>query len=174
MALNKQLEHDAITDTLTGLFNRRRLPDLYEKRLQQCGQQKEFIGFILLDIDHFKQVNDRFGHQDGDRVLVALADQMRAFWRNQDADLFRFGGEEFGIITCHKDHQQLKEQILAFQQQTSTQPMHHSLRITLSVGAVIMPSQQCSDLDKAIAVADGLLYEAKNKGRDLCLIETLA
>lgn len=173
-ALNKQLEHDAITDALTGLFNRRRLPRLYEKRLEHCSQHDEFIGFILLDIDHFKQINDKFGHQDGDEVLVKLTECMRAFWLEWQADLFRFGGEEFGIIICHKDRPLLTETIKSFQHHISQQTLHHTRNITISVGAVIMPSQNCPDLDKAIAVADGLLYDAKNQGRDLCLIKSLA
>lgn len=172
-ALNKQLKQDAITDALTGLFNRRRLPRLYEKRLEHCSQHDEFIGFILLDIDHFKQVNDQFGHQDGDQVLVTLAEQMESFWLDFRADLFRFGGEEFGIITCHPDAQILIDRIRQFQETISHQPLHHTSNITISVGAVVMASDQCPDLDKAIAEADGLLYEAKNQGRDLCLIKTL-
>ena len=172
--LNKQLKQDAITDALTGLYNRRRLPRLYEKRLDQCSQQDEFIGFILLDIDHFKQVNDRFGHQDGDQVLIKLADFMTSFWQEWQADLFRFGGEEFGIITCHDNPQKLIEQIQRFQKATGHQKLHHTSNITISVGAVLMPSKHCPDLDKATAIADDLLYEAKNQGRNLCLINTLS
>lgn len=171
--LNKQLKQDAITDALTGLFNRRRLPRLYEKRLEHCRQHDEFIGFILLDIDHFKQVNDSFGHQDGDQVLIALAKCMRDFWREWQADLFRFGGEEFGVIICHKSRQTLSEAIETFQKKIGHQTLHHSCNITASVGAVIMPSKQCPNLDSVIAAADNLLYAAKNQGRDLCLIEPL-
>lgn len=171
--LNKQLEQDAITDALTGLYNRRRIPTLYEERFDHCSQQDEFVGFILLDIDHFKQINDRYGHQDGDQVLVDLAKTMQGFWEPSAADLFRFGGEEFGIITCHKNQQELASRIHDFQQLIGQTSLHATQKITISVGAVIMPSQASIDLDSAIAEADGLLYDAKHQGRDLCLIKEL-
>lgn len=173
-ALNEQLKHDAITDALTGLYNRRKLPQLYENKLEHCSRLDEQIGFILLDIDHFKQVNDRFGHQDGDQVLIKLSEAMTRFWQDWPADLFRFGGEEFGIITCHKDRHELEKKIQTFQQHISNLSLHHSDNITISVGAVMMPSGQCPDLDQAIAVADGLLYDAKNRGRNLCYIRSLS
>lgn len=168
--LNKQLKLDAITDALTGLNNRRRLPRLFEKSQQECQGQ---IGFILLDIDHFKQVNDIFGHQDGDQVLIRLADAMRSYWQKWTADLFRFGGEEFGIIVCHDNAQVLAEAIHQFQQHISQQPLHRQQQITISVGSVIIPAGTDTDLDQAIALSDNLLYDAKNKGRNRCFVRQL-
>lgn len=172
-ALNKKLEHDSITDALTGLFNRRRLPKLFSDKLDSCGKEGETIAFVLLDIDHFKQVNDRFGHQDGDHVLAELAEKMREFWQGWNADLFRFGGEEFGIIVCHAEKEALKAQIRQFHRIIAEERLHHTLNITLSVGAVIQSALIPTNLDTAIAQADGLLYEAKNNGRNLCLIKEL-
>lgn len=172
--LNKQLEHESVTDTLTGLYNRRRLPQRFKDKLSLCQQSHRPIALVLLDIDHFKQVNDRFGHQDGDRVLAALAEKMRTFWLDWEADLFRFGGEEFGIIVCHQDKKTLTEHIHQFQKRIACEQLHPNCHITLSAGAVVLPSSGESEhtcsLDSAIAQADNLLYEAKNRGRNLCLI----
>lgn len=180
MALNKKLEHDSITDALTGLFNRRRLPALFDNKVQSCNEDNETVAFVLLDIDHFKQVNDRFGHQDGDNVLALLAEKMREFWRDTNADLFRFGGEEFGIIVCHTEKEALKAQIRQFHRMIAEKKLHPGCDITISIGAILLTGtsvvdgQAAVDLDTAIAEADALLYDAKNSGRNLCRIKDLS
>lgn len=180
-ALNQKLERDSVTDALTNLYNRRRLASLFANKLRQTSECGGTLAFVLIDIDHFKQVNDRFGHQDGDSVLTNLAEYMKTFWQDWNADLFRFGGEEFAIIATHEQQEALSLHLQEFHQMIAATELHPNCKITISIGSVLVRNPEAADkiptavnLDIAIAQADNLLYEAKNRGRNLCLYKEIS
>jgi diguanylate cyclase (GGDEF)-like protein len=162
-ASNKQLEKIAITDNLTGLFNRHKLDEILEKeksRFQRYGNQ---FCIILLDIDHFKQVNDNYGHQVGDEILTSFSNILLQNTRQNDV-IARWGGEEF-LIVCPEtnldDTFQLAEKL-----RITIQDHEFSIAKsqTASFGiADLKISESVSDL---ISKADQALYKAKNEGRN--------
>ena len=146
------------TDQLTGLYNRRFFFEHYQHRLQ--GQRH--TGLIMLDIDHFKQVNDRFGHQAGDRVLCRFCECVATQLRGEDL-FVRSGGEEFLILLPQIDEailQKVAERIRAAVEEMTPDPVP----ITVSLGTtMIKPGEE---VNVVLARADEWLYRAKRGGRN--------
>lgn len=161
-----KLEQQAATDELTGLFNRRHFIELAHAELDGLADGTQ-IGLALIDLDHFKQVNDKFGHAAGDRVLQTFATVGQACLREGDV-LARYGGEEFVLFLpdCDADRltsccERLRE---AF---ASAEPVGMSVnRLSLSAGMTLL--QPGADLDAALQQADQALYRAKDAGRNRC------
>ena len=112
-AANQELKLLATTDPLTGLWNRRQVDEQVQHGLDHANRYDEELAIILLDIDHFKAINDSFGHPIGDRVLVELAQRVRAQLRKSDG-LGRWGGEEFLVLMPHtsgEDARRLAEKL---------------------------------------------------------------
>ncbi|MSN25066.1 MAG: diguanylate cyclase [Geobacter sp.] len=156
------------TDHLTGLFNRRYMMDALDKEVQRCTRNGGFLSLIMLDIDHFKKVNDTFGHLQGDIVLQRVASQLQKELRNYDCAA-RYGGEEFIAILPDSS---LKESVfVADRIRLSLQALKFSgalspLNITASLGVACYPSEGVSSVDDFIKVTDDALYRAKNNGRN--------
>ena len=162
-ALNRALAHLSVTDQLTDLFNRQKLGEVFANELQRTRRFGQPFSVILLDIDHFKQVNDEHGHLTGDKVLVALARLMSAMTRETDV-VGRWGGEEFLTICPHTDQagarvlaEKVRSAIAAFDF-----PVVH--RVTASLG--VSSCRPDDDVDHLIARADAALYQAKHEGRN--------
>ncbi len=162
-ALNKELERLSITDRLTGLFNRMKLDEALASenlRAQRTGQP---FSIILIDVDHFKQVNDMHGHQAGDRVLIEVAQLLQANTREIDI-VGRWGGEEFLVICPHTDSagaRQLAENLRLKMQACNFTAVAHK---TASFGVTTFQSgDQSKDV---VARADTALYAAKEGGRN--------
>ncbi len=164
--LREQLREQAITDSLTGLFNRRHFTELAHKELARARRHRHPTSLLMLDIDHFKRVNDRFGHPVGDAVLRQLAELLRAVVRAEDTAA-RVGGEEFALLlprTPLEAGQQLAERIRhAVRESENLLPGGE--RLTLSLG-VVVSSEGSDKLDRLYAAADAQLYRAKQAGRD--------
>lgn len=167
--LNQQLEEMAHTDMLTGLYSRRYFMERLEQELNRTRRLQQPIALLILDVDHFKQVNDTWGHQAGDRVLVGLGQMMRASCRNYDVP-GRYGGEEFCLLLPGADTanamriaEKLREQIVS----RVEIPDSDGKTITVSIGvAVYREGQRNEDWLKA---ADQALYKAKRAGRNRCV-----
>ena len=147
----------SITDSLTQLFNRNYIIDVLEKN------NKPIQCIALLDIDHFKDVNDTFGHLMGDTVLKKVSSTIKNSIRPQDF-VGRYGGEEF-LILIDTDSSEIAQQV-AERIRSNVEQMswaNHQFKITISIG-VAMSSKVDSDL--LLAEADSLLYQAKNHGRN--------
>ncbi len=159
----EMLELIAFQDSLTGLYNRRRIYSSLQNNLEVAARYNRPLSLILLDIDHFKQINDKFGHDVGDQVLTSFASLVSPLLRK--ADKFgRWGGEEF-LIVCHEtylhDAVQLAERLC---QEVSEYPFAKVGKVTASFGVVSYePGLTSEDLLKQ---ADDLLYEAKHAGRN--------
>lgn len=156
----------ARTDPLTGVLNRRALLE----QLQRCwlkSHNGQPLGCIMLDLDHFKRVNDAYGHQAGDAVLVQCADLLRRHVRPQDA-VARYGGEEFCVLMPGADEDTAIRWAEEFRAQLHRTPMKlgdRSLAVTASLG-VASRSDQASSASKLVEAADKALYVAKRSGRD--------
>lgn len=162
----EQLAHLSHTDHLTGLGNRRTLL-LQVERWMKSASNQDTGSLLLIDIDFFKQVNDRLGHAEGDRVLCDIASQLQKSARAQDT-VVRYGGEEFVVWLPYSDRrgaeltaQRLHNQVA--QAQASDQP------ITISIGlSTLAPQSQETTryLERLLSEADTALYEAKYRGRN--------
>lgn len=161
--LNRELERLSITDRLTGLYNRLKLDAVLAAELQRAGRFGQAFSIVLLDLDHFKAVNDRHGHPVGDQVLLALADLLRHHGRRTDS-VGRWGGEEFLIICPHTDAAGALTLGENLRQAMRARDFPVVGRQTASFGVT---TYQSGDQEKdLLARADAALYEAKRLGRD--------
>jgi diguanylate cyclase (GGDEF)-like protein len=156
-------EENALTDELTKLPNRRALAQEYLKEMHRARRYHKAIGFLMIDIDHFKQVNDNYGHIEGDAVLFELAKILTTGKRESDV-CARYGGEEFGIIlheTTEQGAKTLAERIRA-RVAAATFPGDLKLTISIGVAATAEPALFTSLIERA----DQALYAAKQGGRN--------
>ncbi|WP_165443856.1 sensor domain-containing diguanylate cyclase [Pseudomonas jilinensis] len=162
-----QLQNLATTDALTGLANRRYFIDETRRRMALLGPRQQ-LGLALIDLDHFKRINDLYGHAVGDEVLQRFAQLARDKLRSDDV-IARFGGEEFIILLSNCDLETLHQCVERIRQafaklQFSGLPEDYSC--TLSAGlSVVRPED---DLEERINQADQALYQAKQGGRNRC------
>jgi len=162
----------AITDPLTGLFNRRRFADVLKREFAVTRRYRNTLSCLMLDIDHFKQINDRFGHDAGDQVLKEVARRIVGSLREVDLAA-RYGGEEFAILLPHtskKDAKIVAERLLNNMRKQQFTFGNEVVRVTASIGCAgntDVLSGQAEDLVKA---ADLALYEAKNTGRNAAVM----
>ncbi len=162
------LREMATKDSLTGLYNHRMIMELFEKALSRQERAGQGIAFVMTDVDHFKAINDTYGHQAGDAVLRQLAKVLVESVR--DGDLVgRYGGEEFAIVLSdlsRDDTTGLCERIRAAVEEREFQTDRGTVRATLSVGACWMVPARDSGTRPFITKADEALYRAKDLGRN--------
>jgi len=161
------LAYQAHHDGLTGLPNRVLFNDRLEHGIELAKRHNTKLALFFIDLDHFKQINDSLGHQVGDRVLIAVAERLKAKIRKEDT-LARLGGDEFTIIMEDLINVQ-DASLLAYQiQQVLTQPIHiegHTLYTSCSIGISLYP-QDDTDANNLIKYADAAMYKAKEEGRN--------
>lgn len=168
-ALNR-LGHAVNHDYLTGLLSRRALIERGNRLLERLSQEGTSVAVIMLDLDHFKQINDRHGHAQGDAVLRQFATLALQHVRPQDL-MGRMGGEEFALILPHVTQAQAVEVGQRLRQQLSAHrfalPCGGELQVTLSAGVHQVPRPGPGDrLELLLSKADAALYEAKSSGRE--------
>lgn len=165
---NERLTNEAVSDPLTGLYNRRYLSDFIQRELSRTRRGGHKIVFAMIDIDHFKRVNDTFGHEAGDDVLRALSAFLRARIRSEDL-AFRYGGEEFLLVLPCGDLDGVASRIEQIRAEMSRVSIDHEGRplgpITLSIGVAVFPDHG-DTAEAVIRGADDALYEAKEGGRN--------
>ena len=162
----KRLEAMATTDKLTGLTNRQMFDFLYKQAWKANQRRKTDLSTLIIDIDHFKQINDTYGHPAGDQVLQAVAKALAETLRGDDM-LFRWGGEEFLALLsdCSIDHAlQLAERLRNRIQDLAVYRGEATIKVTVSMGAAELKPEE--EADAFIARADKALYQAKHGGRN--------
>ncbi|NMM37450.1 MAG: GGDEF domain-containing protein [Glaciimonas sp.] len=165
--LEAELQQLAYTDPLTGLNNRRRVMELAENEFERYRRNHQSTALLMIDLDHFKKINDTFGHQTGDAVLRQFAKQCRSELRKIDI-VGRFGGEEFIVILIGLDKNQIgivAEKLRAAFHSIQCIPDHVTYPLSISIGIYIF-TETLTSLDEAILLADEALYEAKRQGRN--------
>jgi diguanylate cyclase (GGDEF)-like protein len=156
-------------ESLTGCFNRRAFYELFPREVERARRLGQGVSLVFLDIDHFKRINDRYGHETGDRVLQQLSSRLRGIIRETDL-LFRWGGEEFVILLPHSASAEapvLAERVRAAvaERPFAGSDAHPAVPVTVSVG-VAGTSAWPVDPDALLARADAACYRAKESGRN--------
>jgi diguanylate cyclase (GGDEF)-like protein/PAS domain S-box-containing protein len=168
LALQETLREQASRDPLTGLFNRRYMEETLHRELYRATRKKSQVGFLLFDLDHFKRLNDRFGHAAGDTALREVSAFMHRRARVEDI-LCRYGGEEFLLVLADCSMRNALKRAEAIRDGIKGLRLEHEQRplgeITVSVGLALFPDHGRT-LEDLFQAADAALYEAKKNGRD--------
>ncbi len=164
-----ELEHLAITDGLTSLYNRRYFNQILPQEINRAKRNKKCIAFIMLDIDFFKQYNDAYGHLKGDETLVKVAHTIKHYFNRASDFCFRLGGEEFGIICTVNSPQESLNQAKVLRKAIEKLEILHTKSkispfVTASLGIIISDTTVCED--NLYSLADEALYRAKETGRN--------
>jgi diguanylate cyclase (GGDEF)-like protein len=168
----------SITDPLTGIFNRRHFYELAISELQRAQRYGHPLALIMLDLDHFKRVNDIYGHAVGDKVLRVVTDAVRKVLRV--VDIFaRYGGEEFIVLLPQTTSHGVRHTTERLRSEIADRPLHleqNRIEVTISLGATTFDPSAISlpptpeTLDLLINLADQALYEAKKAGRNCVVV----
>ncbi len=167
-AAQAALERQANTDALTGLMNRRALMARLDEELDHPADSVTSLGVCIVDIDHFKRINDTYGHLVGDEVLRRVAATLASVCRASEA-LGRYGGEEFLYVLPGADRHAAEcaaERLRAAVAATSITTGNHTLAVTVSVGVTAISVRRGATSDGLIETADSELYTAKGQGRN--------
>jgi diguanylate cyclase (GGDEF)-like protein len=174
LELEEELRTQALRDALTGLFNRRYLDDVLARELERCQRQGKTLTLAMLDLDHFKRVNDTFGHEAGDAVLRSLG-QLLLQWTRASDLACRYGGEEFTLILQGSTPDDLSERLQDLLLRVAQMEIQHEGRllppITVSIG-VAQATPEVPNATELLSRADGALYQAKQQGRNRVVVAT--
>jgi diguanylate cyclase (GGDEF)-like protein len=165
---NETLTELAITDPLTKLFNRRHFFELLDNEFERAKRYARVMAFVLFDIDHFKEVNDKWGHQVGDSVLMKFAEILKSTMRRHDI-IGRYGGEEFAVIlpeTRIDGAYTVAERFRKTLSKTTIEVDELELNIKVSGGLSQYPYKDVNSPDDLVRTADNALLEAKRLGRN--------
>ena len=166
-ALEKIVREQSIHDALTNLYNRHFLSESMEIEFSHAQRSHQPIAFLLMDLDHFKDINDIYGHQAGDHALEVTAQTVIAQIRRSDI-AFRYGGEEFMVIMPEitvEDAFQRAERLCKVIDNLIIKYEANTIRITVSIGIAVYPFHGKNG-DEILSKADTALYQAKNSGRN--------
>ena len=167
----RQLKVSAGSDALTGLYNRRLFEEYFEKELSRAKRGNGQLALVVMDLHRFKEINDRYGHQQGDQALQLVAEAARDTVRSSDFT-FRIGGDEFAILLpqCDLERCMLLSRRLRARYETAVRDLHFEVPLTLDFGIAVFPGDG-EQRDVLIGLADRRLYEMKNPER-LLAVET--
>ena len=166
---NTALQEMAVVDSMTGLANRRRFDVFLQQEWQRAGRTHQPLSLLLIDIDHFKKFNDRYGHPKGDDCIRSVAEVIRQAAHRVTDLAARYGGEEFAVVlpeTSREGAVNLGERLVAI---VNTNPFQYEDRVyhvTISVGVVTSQGERDITPSELIRRADEKLYQAKNEGRN--------
>jgi diguanylate cyclase (GGDEF)-like protein len=155
-------------DGLTGLFNYKSFYYFLDQEYSRAQRYRLPLTLVMGDIDHFKTVNDTFGHPVGDQVLRLLSQRLSTFLRNSDI-LARHGGEEFGILLTETPVTDAVAVVERLRQMVKSMVQEHegkAIKVTMSFGLAFFPPKSKLSKDELIKLADQALYEAKRRGRN--------
>lgn len=172
--VNTELEQKNTEDPLTGLYNRRYFQQHLDRELRRTLRRELPLALLMIDVDHFKPVNDTHGHLAGDQILQQLASLMQKHAKRAADIVCRYGGEEFAIILPETDLQEAEifaKQLLEQVRETEFETNAGLLKITLSVGVISTSARIFDNVDELFKAADDALYAAKHDGRDRVAVQ---
>jgi len=164
---NNRLNQLSLTDDLTGIANRRAFEISYSrewKRTARLSGKFAFLSVLMIDIDHFKRFNDRYGHQKGDQCLQKVASVLNSLLPRENDELFRYGGEEFVVILPVTDRENALK--IAERLRHGVEISMRDNHVTISVGVATTEVAQDSNKENFLQIVDKALYVAKTKGRN--------
>ena len=167
----KIIEEISITDSLTKIFNRRHFDKIFPRIINSAKRHNSLVSFLLIDVDHFKQYNDTYGHKKGDEVLIEVADAIQKTLKRADDYCFRLGGEEFGVIFGIEDPKHAVAFSNTIRRNIQNLRIEHTKSttnsyITASIGLVCKKANHIKNEDELYHQADTYLYKAKESGRN--------
>jgi diguanylate cyclase (GGDEF)-like protein len=165
-----QLKQQVGLDSMTQLYNHDRFMEILRQEISRATRYKTPLSIIIADVDHFKSVNDFFGHQAGDHALKCVSSHLKKLLRDSD-HIARYGGEEFGIIlpmTPLKEAIQAAERLRKAIESEKIVYREKSVSVTMSFGIALLENNRQVDVEGLIKMADEALYDAKNSGRNKC------
>lgn len=168
LAAREALRQEATHDSLTGLLNRHAILGVLQIELERASRESQHISVLMADLDHFKQINDSYGHHAGDAVLRQCASRMKDSIRRYDS-LGRYGGEEFLMVLPGCDTDGALAQAERMRRSMASLPFcfgDHSAPVTCSIGLACRPPGIRGDTDSLVREADAALYAAKDNGRN--------
>ena len=166
--LFERVRNLSIRDGITGLYNHRHIMELVRGEFDRVGRYPDAFSVLMIDIDHFKKVNDEHGHPAGDAVLSEIATVIQGCLRTVDV-MGRYGGEEFVVLLPHTPHEEARRTAERVRINVSAhvfQAQGKTLQLTISVGVATAPSETADTAAAVIREADKALYRAKSAGRD--------
>jgi diguanylate cyclase (GGDEF)-like protein len=176
ISTREALRVQATHDSLTGLWNHSAILDILKRELARVNREGTPVGIAMADLDHFKRVNDTYGHMAGDAVLREAAKRMLSLVRPYDA-IGRYGGEEFLIVVPGCDAQGVLAAANRIRLSISEEPVTTPdaiISVTISLGATVTDEAQKTDMTSLIRIADAALYTAKGSGRNRVELAPLA
>ena len=159
----------ATKDTLTGLYNRRFLMEALDREVARAKRYESNLAFCMIDLDHFKRVNDNFGHTAGDKVLAEIGDMLKKSFRKSDI-LSRYGGEEFAIIMPHVREGEARDACERFRKMVASHQFEdNALQLKMTVSAGLASYDKVTEQSPMglVKAADQALYQAKDHGRNI-------
>ncbi len=172
LGLREQLKSQSVRDGLTGLYNRRFLEESLPREIERCRRRNLPLTVVMADLDHFKKLNDTWGHEAGDLAIQSFAEAARRHFRSEDL-LCRYGGEEFCFVLpeCSpEDAYARAEALLKSQRESSLRFGRDAIGpVTTSIGIATYPDQTV-DASALVRLADAALYRAKLRGRDQMVV----
>lgn len=174
----KKIEEYSITDSLTGLYNRRFFDLNFTKEHKISKRENKNLVLLIVDIDYFKQYNDYYGHQKGDEVLKTISLEMKAFFKRANDYVYRLGGEEFAISFYSNNNKIAFERADSMRKSIEELKIEHnasgvSKYISISIGLSFIPKECNMEIDEIYKITDQALYRAKNSGRNRVETATL-
>lgn len=172
------LVHKATKDDLTGLYNRGAILEQLESKFALTQRTRQPLSIIIADVDHFKTINDRYGHLVGDKILCGIAERLKSQLRENDS-VGRFGGEEFLFVLYPCNITEAKTTAERFRRAIVDAPfscnnnMYPPLTLSVSLGAFSFDGSTEMDIPTLLSMADKALYRSKGNGRNCLTVETL-
>ena len=169
----EELRFEALHDRLTGLWNREAIMNFMDREIARGKRSRDFAGVLMMDVDHFKSINDNYGHLVGDAVLQEISRRLTRGMRSYDW-AGRYGGEEFLVLLCNCNPEILTMCAERLREAISAEPIRVGdleLNVTVSIGGALTSSDCQLTRDQMIGRADAALYRAKHRGRncvDIC------
>lgn len=172
LKLRDALKMQSIRDPLTGLFNRRYMEESFERELRRAARRQSGMGVLMIDLDHFKKLNDSMGHDAGDAVLRSFGSLLKDHFRADDI-VCRYGGEEFTVILPDASAEEAYKRSIELCAATRRMLVQHKGQmvdsVTISIGVAIL-GQHGMTTDGLLGAADSALYAAKRQGRDRVIV----
>jgi len=167
----KRIEAYSITDALTGLYNRRFYDSNFDKEHKISKRENKNLVLLIIDIDYFKQYNDKYGHQRGDEVLKSVSLAMKSFFKRANDYVYRLGGEEFAITFYTNNQKTALERAETLRKDIQELKIEHSASsvsqyVSISIGLTFITKECIMETDEIYKVTDETLYRAKNNGRN--------